>query len=861
MSVAPRVHLPDLTGPKPAPSPSGWMSLASLAQLNVQTQAPLVEVPTLEDARRCAARAEPGGGCTPTVVSFDPPDGTTLVQLGGGGSLDVHVRVTPGVLDGVTPLLTLHAIDLPSGVTLADVQIRGRVEGACRDRIVFAGAVTTAATPFQLVPPATAPAQVTYVLSVAYQTVSASTFNCCDAQPGAIIPCAGPTAELTVALNGAAEGLPIDPCALTLAPCRAPVGVALLTPPSAWPSPPLLAVDPDGCLVAAWSVNRHGWALVPWAGGVDLRQSCRGGVRARIHEQARVDAIFWGDTIAVLTPTAVTLYDLDGCPLAPSVFAITLLAAVALGISDEGFLIVIDSALTAPNVHYLRRDGSLVQAPAAFDARGWYARHRSPAFVISSTDGSYSIQPALAATATPACYVTAARPLTDAEALLFERIDDLPDLRERFAYPASGQVVLGAEQLGDLLDAGRVGVQWHRVLLFGQIPAGCAVGIETLTFDDPLIGQMLLAGDTQSSTQGWSTMVVVDAASAGPVAAPGDLRTAAGDALVLAGPGRFLWIRLTLQSDGRATPRITAIELEQPRLGTALYLPKVFRDSTPQDDFLRRWLSLFEEAGWNGLASRMDRYAQIFDPRTAPEAMLPYLAGWLEIPLFPNLVADPVRLRRVLVHANDLALGRGTIDGLVLAADLYLDVTLQVVESCATRSRFVLGVGQTLLGETGPILGADTVLTMERSPTTLGDEPALGDSYLLETDDRDGTIAYHFDVLVPARQVCSAEILSLLTSLIETEKPAYTTYTLRLVAPAGWVVGVASVVGQEVGPGFDRRTLDPTTYGLALLNGPTRPKPVGFGFTLGYDSRLTAPAGDPLFQLDATLGRTTRLGA
>ena len=657
-------------------------------------------------------------------------------------------------------------------------------------------------------------------------------------------------------------GLPIDPCALTLAACTAPVGVALLTPPSTWPSPPLLAVDAEGCVVAAWSVNRFGWVLVPRKdGGVDLRQSCRGGVRARIQEAAAiVDAIFWEDTIAVLTATTVALYDLGGCALASPMFSIGLTKAVALGTSDEGFLIVIDRAGT-PNVHYLRRDGSHVQAPAAFDTRGWYARHRSPAFVISDVDGSYSIDPSQAATAAPACNIVAKRPLTADEALLFEMIDDLPDLRERFAYPPSGWVVLGAVQAGDLLDAGRVGTQWHRILLFGEIPAGCAVGIETLTFDDPLIGELLGAGDPQSTAQGWSPMVVVDAAGAGPVAAPGEMRTTAGDAMVLAGPGRFLWIRLTLQSDGRATPRITSIEVEQPRLGTSRYLPKVFRDSTPQDDFLRRWLSLFEEAAWNGIAARMDCYAEIFDPRRAPEAMLPYLAGWLEIPLFPNLVADPARLRRVLVRANDLANSRGTLDGLVLAANLYLDITLQIVESFVTRSRFVLGLGHTVLGTTGPVLGADTVLTAERSPTYLGDEPPLGSSFLLETDDRDGAIAFHFDALVPARQVCSSEVLSLLTSLIEIEKPAYTTYTLRLVAPAGWVVGSASVVGQEVAPGFDRHTLDPATYGLALLNGPPRPAPIGLGFTLGYDSRLTAPAGPPPFQLDATVGRTTRVGA
>jgi phage tail-like protein len=829
-----RIHLPDLTGPEPPPTPSGWMALQ--IQQDPTSGALLVAVPSRDDARVCAASVEPGGGCIPTVVSFDPPDGTTLIAL-ASGTLTVHVSVTPGVLDGETPELTLLPVDPPG----AAVTFAGQVEGKCRDRIAFPGVFTLATGPGN------------YLLSLAGY--------------------AGPSAEITVALPAPGTspplGLPVDHCALTLAAGRAPVGVALLSPPSAWPAPPLLTVDAQGCIVAAWSVNALGWVLVPRADGVvDLLQSCRGGVRARIRETAPIiDAIFWEGfwegTIAVLTATSVALYDLGGRALAPPVFSIAFTAAVALGISDEGFLIVVDSGAT-PNITYLRRDGSRVLAPAAFDARGWYARHRSPAFVISDVDGSYSIQPSQAAQASataPACDVAAARPLTATEALLFEMIDDLPDLRERLSYPSSGWVVLGALQPGDLLDAGRVGAQWHRLLLFGEIPAGCAVGIETRSFDDPLVAQLLLSGDPQSAAVDWSPMVVVDGAAAGPVEAPGDLRTAAGDAMVLAGAGRFLWIRLTLQGDGRATPRLTSIEAVQPRLGTSSYLPKVFRNSTPQDDFLRRWLSLFEETAWSGIAARMDAYAQIFDPRTCPEPMLAYLAGWLEIPLFPNLVADPLRLRRVLLRANDLAEGRGTIDGLVLAAQLYLDITVQIVESHVTRSRFVLGLGQTILGMTGPVLGADTMLTVERSPITLGDEPPLGSSYLLETDDRDGAVAYHFDVLVPARQVCSSEDLSLLTSLIETEKPAYTTYTIQPVAPAGWVLGAASIVGQEVGPTFDRHTLDPATFGLALLNGPPRPKPVGLGLMLGYDARLTAPPGQPEFQIEATVGKTTRLGA
>jgi phage tail-like protein len=380
------------------------------------------------------------------------------------------------------------------------------------------------------------------------------------------------------------------------------------------------------------------------------------------------------------------------------------------------------------------------------------------------------------------------------------------------------------------------------------------------------VADLLLAGDPPPAGGGWSPMVVATAESAVPIDAPAAPRIAAADAMVMAGPGRFLWLRLTLQGSGAATPRITGIELEQPRLGTSRFLPKIFRDSTPTDDFLRRWLALFEETAWNGIAARMNAYGALFDPRTAPAEMLPYLAGWLEIPLFPRLVADTLRLRRVLVRANEIAETRGTARGIELLAKLYLDLDVHVVESFRVRSRFLLGIGHGVdVGGgafVGPILGGETMLTMERSPVYLDEEPPLGQGYLDEGPERrDGAIPFHFEVLVPARELCSSEDLALLRALLDMEKPAYTTYSIRLTAPAGWVLGASSVVGQDVGPGFDRTKLDPATYGLAILNGPPRPKPIGLGLVLGQDSRLTAPEGPAQFQLDATVGRTTRVGA
>lgn len=794
------VRLPDLTGTGDAPGATGWVAL----------ETELVAVPSLADARNCLRPSDLDDACALRVIAFDPPDETTLIGLHGSGAV-VTARLSSGLPDGQTPILTLH----PLAPSASDIQITGTVQGPCRDHLIFPDAVT-AGTP-----------DGEYELSIAG------------------LP--GPTTRITVDLVApAAPAVRPDRCALTLAPATAAVAPALATPPATWPLPPLLAIDGDGCVVPAWSIDARGRVLVPRAdGGVDLKPSCRGGLIASIGLTSSIrDAIFWRDGFVVLTATAVFAYDLSGCPVSSSPLADGLTDAVALAISGEGHLVIIQRAL--PNVIVLRFDGSRVLPPAAFDGRGWYARHRNPAFAFDPVTCSYTVDPARAG---EGCCVTAARPLTEGEAVFFRLVDDLPGLRRRVAYPPSGWAILGPPAPGGEgtpLDAGRPGTQWHRIVLFGEIPEGCVVRIETRASDD------FRAGDPLVST-GWSPPVVAGSAAKGVVESPADLRRAAADALVLAGPGRYLWIRLTLESSGVATPRLDAIEVERPREGTSRYLPKVFRDSTPEDDFLRRWLALFEATTWNGVARRLDAYPELFDPRTAPEAMLPHLAGWLELPVIERVRAEPERLRRILVHADEIARQRGTIDGLVLMVKLYMDVSIQVVESFRTRSRFILGGN--------PVLGCDTILTAEPAPVWLGDEARLGGSFLLDSDDRDGAIPHRFDVLVPARAVCKSADLALLRALVDAEKPAHTLYCIREVAPAGWVVGMASVLGQEIGADFDRRAPDPATYGIALGSGPPRPAPIGEGFVLGRGSRLPAAEGQPQYRLEATVGKTTRLGA
>lgn len=797
------VHLPDLTS-APLAATTGWSALATAQG---EGGVPLVAVPSLADARACALALVPeeDDPCALYVIAIDPPDGTVVIEPGAGV---IEVTLSRGAPQGPPPVLRIH----PLAVGADDITIEGAVQGPCRDRIVFTGAVTASMPDGE------------YTLSV-------------DGYPD-------PRVHLTIAIGSFSPLIAQDRCALTLAPrAEAVVPTFVSAPSGVEVRPPLLAVDRAGCVARVWSLDAHGRALVPReGGGVDLLARASGGLVATlaITEPVR-DAIFWRDVIAVLTATAIRLYDRGGCPIDPAPWRSDLDDAIALAISGDGALVVIQRG--APNVVVLRRDGSRIAPPAVFSGRGYYASLRSAAIVFDAEVCAYKLDPARVG---EGCCVEPARLLTDDEALFFRLVDDLPDLRARVAYPNEGWVIVGSADDAGALDAGRPGTAWHRVLLFGEIPEGCAVTIETRASDDVLAGDPFVAA-------GWSPPVTATSASAVTVSAPGDARTAIADVMVLAGPGRYLWLRLTLKSDGARTPKIRSIVAEHAREGTSRFLPKVYRDATPDDDFLRRWLALFEATAWSGVSLRLNTYADLFDARTAPEAMLPFLAGFVDLPVPERLKRDPERLRRLLTRANEIARARGTIDGLVLIVELVMGITIQIVESFHTRSRFILGAD--------PVLGGDTILTIEPSPVVLDDGPALGCGCLLPCDERDGTIPYRFDVLVAAHDVCATEDLALLRALVDREKPAHTIACVRLTAPSGWAVGMASVVGQEVREGFDRQTRDPTTFGIALASGPPRPRPLGEGLVLGMGSHLPASSRDQDLRLEATVGRTTRVGA
>ena len=109
------------------------------------------------------------------------------------------------------------------------------------------------------------------------------------------------------------------------------------------------------------------------------------------------------------------------------------------------------------------------------------------------------------------------------------------------------------------------------------------------------------------------------------------------------------------------------------------YLPPLYHD----DDFMGRFLMIFESI-LDPVERTIDSINYYFDPRLVPEALLPWLASWVDVVLNEKW---PIERRRELVsRAADLYRWRGTRRGLSEYLRIYTGVE-PTIEEPGTEAR------------------------------------------------------------------------------------------------------------------------------------------------------------------------------
>jgi phage tail-like protein len=249
-----------------------------------------------------------------------------------------------------------------------------------------------------------------------------------------------------------------------------------------------------------------------------------------------------------------------------------------------------------------------------------------------------------------------------------------------YQLPADGSFVAKGMLEAGPFDAGELS-QWERVHVDVDTPAGTEADLYTYLSDDETAGPGTVAD--------WK-------------------KARARDILILPLPSfdsrqasfkRFLWLRVVLRSDQIASPRLIQVEAQTTGESYLNYLPAVYRRDDISTHFLERWLALFRSqlSDWEQLLGEMPAR---FDPHTAPEDHLPWLAQWLAFEIPAGIDAD--ESRALLQRVHKIYQRRSTPFSIREFVELYAGATPHIFEAFRERRLWQL--------EHTSRLGFDTVL-------------------------------------------------------------------------------------------------------------------------------------------------------
>ena len=331
------------------------------------------------------------------------------------------------------------------------------------------------------------------------------------------------------------------------------------------------------------------------------------------------------------------------------------------------------------------------------------------------------------------------------------------------AFGASGRYEASGVLLSAILDSRLPGTQWHRIEIGADIPDGTRITVETATAND--------ATDFNDSVE-WQ--------APSRIGSPIPITAAVPEQLIQSRPGRYLRLRVTLSSDGVATPSLRWIRILYPRETYLDYLPVAYRRDEKAAWFLERFLALFERV-FTGVEDRFERFSRQLNPQAAPREIIDWLACLLDLAFDPSWPLE--RRRNLVARAMDLYKRRGTPRGLQTYVQIYTGVKPLVRERFLERP-----IEPAFVGRPGGVLGTGLALQ-----TPVATRPADEELYR--------AYAHRFSVLVYLLDECDAErVLSVVEHIVRTNKPAHTAHELIPVYPDARLelqstVGVDFVLG------------------------------------------------------------------
>ena len=355
------------------------------------------------------------------------------------------------------------------------------------------------------------------------------------------------------------------------------------------------------------------------------------------------------------------------------------------------------------------------------------------------------------------------------------------------------------------LDNGNLESHWHRVALKGLIPSKSSVEVYYYASDSRNLDANLKVAYDRALASGGSTEEKVEQIESllsrkwiGPQIFTGtDFEKPAlaksqktnsnepvfPDLLLDPNKGRYLWLKLRLITfDHRTRPSVSSARIFYPRLSYLRYLPPVYREETVSAAFLERFLSLFETI-FEGLDQQIDQLFRYFDPRLTPKKFLPWLASWVNLALDEEVPEEQVR--RFIQRSPSLYNRKGTPEALVEFLEIYTGRPVFLTEHSRNLQPIVLGDKELKLGKRITLLSSGPK-GMRVGDTTVVGYAAVRDR-VGDPDEPFLSLARRFTVAIDMDPAEFQKREATLKRIVDEQKPAHTSCTLRSIAAQGSV--------------------------------------------------------------------------
>jgi phage tail-like protein len=323
-------------------------------------------------------------------------------------------------------------------------------------------------------------------------------------------------------------------------------------------------------------------------------------------------------------------------------------------------------------------------------------------------------------------------------------------------------------------------------------------------------------------------------------------------------PKQYLWVGALFTGDGTSTAQLSQLRLEYDWPTYDPYLPAIYRSAGKCGDFLPRLLALFQSF-YGGIEYEIGALAALFDPEAARPSFLPWLAGCLGLDLEQSW--SVAKRREILGRIFEYYGKRGTAEGLREALRLFAGIDARIDEPILHASWWVLPAkaetccdecaaqtgddGSQWTNLTSSVLGWTTMMPPAQAQGAVAGTTAVLDQSHLISDEDFGAplftdVAYQFCVSVFQSQASSPDALARIRAILDSEKPAHTTYKLCVIEPAFRIgfqsnVGVDSIVG---GPPRELALGSNQSLGVNSALGGVPPRRIGEGTRLGVSTRL-----------------------